>query len=112
MIISRTPFRISLFGGSSDYPRCTESMVALCSDLPSQVCYITLRRLPPFFPHRHRIVYSMVETVNDLADIQHPAVRNILQDFGIDFGVEIHHDGDLPARSGRGFELILHRWAD
>jgi D-glycero-alpha-D-manno-heptose-7-phosphate kinase len=103
MIISRTPFRISLFGGGSDYPQWyREHGGSVLGFAINKYCYITLRRLPPFFPHRHRIVYSIVETVNDLADIHHPAVRNILQDFGIDFGVEIHHDGDLPARSGLG----------
>jgi hypothetical protein len=103
MIISRTPFRISLFGGGSDYPQWyREHGGSVLGFAINKYCYITLRRLPPFFPHRHRIVYSIVETVNDLADIQHPAVRNILQDFDIDFGVEIHHDGDLPARSGLG----------
>jgi D-glycero-alpha-D-manno-heptose-7-phosphate kinase len=78
MIISRTPFRISLFGGGSDYPQWyREHGGSVLGCAINKYCYITLRRLPPFFPHRHRIVYSIVETVNDLADIQHPAVRNI-----------------------------------
>ena len=65
-------------------------------------CYITLRRLPPFFEHRSRIVYSQVELVNAISDIRHPAVRAVLSDQGVDEGLEIHHDADLPARSGLG----------
>ena len=103
MIISRTPFRVSLFGGGSDYPRWyREHGGAVLGFAINKYCYISLRRLPPFFPHKHRVVYSKVETVADTADIQHPAVRNVLQEMHVDFGVEIHHDGDLPARSGLG----------
>ena len=65
-------------------------------------CYITLRYLPPFFPHKHRIVYSKIEMVKDINEILHPAIRATLQFLNIDKGVEIHHDGDLPARSGLG----------
>ncbi len=103
MIISRTPFRVSLFGGGSDYPawyrRHGGAVLGFALD---KYCYITLRRLPPFFEHRHRIVYSRIETVRTIEEIQHPAVRHVLLDRGVDFGVEIHHDGDLPARSGLG----------
>ncbi len=103
MIISRTPFRISLFGGGSDYPQWYRqhggSVLGFAID---KYCYISLRELPPFFEHRHRVVYSKVETVNEIADIQHPAVRHVLQEMRIDRGMEIHHDGDLPARSGLG----------
>lgn len=103
MIISRTPFRISLFGGGSDYPQWYRqhggSVLGFAID---KYCYISLRELPPFFEHRHRVVYSKVETVKEIDEIQHPAVRHVLQDMGIERGVEIHHDGDLPARSGLG----------
>lgn len=103
MIISRTPFRISLFGGGSDYPHWYRqhggSVLGFAID---KYCYISLRELPPFFEHRHRVVYSKVETVKEIAEIQHPAVRHVLQEMQIDRGMEIHHDGDLPARSGLG----------
>ena len=103
MIISRTPFRISLFGGGSDYPSWYEkyggTVIGFAID---RYCYISLRELPPFFEHRHRIVYSRVEQTLSIEEIQHPAIRNVLLDQGIDFGVEIHYDGDLPARSGLG----------
>lgn len=103
MIISRTPFRVSLFGGGTDYPAWFRdhggAVVGFAID---KYCYITLRRLPPFFAHRHRVVYSRIETVNELSEIQHPSVRACLSELDIDYGAEIHHDGDLPARSGLG----------
>jgi D-glycero-alpha-D-manno-heptose-7-phosphate kinase len=68
----------------------------------NKYCYISVRALPPFFEHRHRIVYSKIETVHEIADIQHPAVRGVLSDMAIEQGLEIHHDADLPARSGLG----------
>jgi D-glycero-alpha-D-manno-heptose-7-phosphate kinase len=103
MIISRTPFRISLFGGGTDYTAWfREHGGAVIGMAIDKYCYITVRRLPPFFEHRSRIVYSKVELVNNIADISHPAVRGILTDMGISEGLEIHHDADLPARSGLG----------
>lgn len=103
MIISRTPFRVSLFGGGTDYPKWyLQHGGAALGFAINKYCYISIRPLPPFFEYRHRIVYSKVENVNEISDIQHPAVRGVLMDKGIDIGVEIHHDGDLPARSGLG----------
>jgi D-glycero-alpha-D-manno-heptose-7-phosphate kinase len=103
MIISRTPFRISLFGGGTDYPTWfREHGGAVIGAAINKYCYISVRRLPPFFEHKSRIVYSQVELVRDACDIQHPAVRGILTDLGITEGLEIHHDADLPARSGLG----------
>ncbi|OAN46739.1 kinase [Paramagnetospirillum marisnigri] len=103
MIISRTPFRVSLFGGGSDYPTWFKQFGGQVVGFAiNKYCYITLRSLPPFFAHRHRIAYSQVENVNEISEIQHPAVRAVLAEMGVDSGVEIHHDGDLPARSGMG----------
>ncbi|MDO8607451.1 MAG: kinase [Phaeospirillum sp.] len=103
MIISRTPFRVSLFGGGSDYPAWfRQNGGSVMGFTINKYCYITLRTLPPFFEHRHRIAYSKVEMVNEISEIQHPAVRAVLSEFGITTGIEIHHDGDLPARSGMG----------
>ena len=65
-------------------------------------CHITCRYLPPFFEHKHRIVYSIIESVQRIDEIKHPAVRAILGWAGCNEGLEIHHDGDLPARSGLG----------
>src|SRR4030042_170608 len=103
MIITKTPFRISFFGGGTDYPAWyRENGGAVLSTTIDKYCYITLRYLPPFFPYKHRIVYSKTETVNDIDEILHPAVRASLNFLKIDKGLEIHHDGDLPARSGLG----------
>ncbi|MBI4430180.1 MAG: kinase [Candidatus Omnitrophica bacterium] len=103
MIISRTPFRISFFGGGTDYPDWyRQHGGAVLSTAIDKYCYISVRHLPPFFGYKHRIVYSKVESVNELSEIQHPSVRAVLQTLGADKGLEIHHDGDLPARSGLG----------
>ncbi|MBI2495633.1 MAG: kinase [Candidatus Omnitrophica bacterium] len=103
MIISRTPFRISFFGGGTDYPVWyREHGGAVLATTINKYCYITCRWLPPFFEHRSRIVYSKVETVASNGQIEHPAVRGVLQFLQIERGVEVHHDGDLPARTGLG----------
>jgi D-glycero-alpha-D-manno-heptose-7-phosphate kinase len=103
MIISRTPFRVSLFGGGTDYPAWFKehggSVIGTAID---KYCYISVRRLPPFFEHKSKIVYSKVELVKNVGEIEHPAVRGVLNDMKIDDGLEIHHDADLPARSGLG----------
>ena len=103
MIISKTPFRVSLFGGGTDYPAWFKAhggaVVGFAID---KYCYVSIRALPPFFEHKSRIVYSRIEAVRSVAEIQHPAVRGILTDLNIHDGVEIHHDGDLPAWSGIG----------
>src|SRR5438309_4036074 len=103
MIISRTPFRVSFFGGGSDYPQWyRQHGGAVLATTIDKYCYISCRRLPPFFDYKHRLVYSRSETTNEISDIQHPAVRGVLTHFGWTEGIEIHHDGDLPARSGLG----------
>lgn len=103
MIISRTPFRISFFGGGTDYPDWFKNYGgAVLSTTFDKYCYITCRELPPFFEHKYRIAYSRVENAKDLNDIEHPAVRAVLGELGIEKGLEIHVDADLPARSGLG----------
>lgn len=103
MIISRTPYRISFFGGGTDYPVWyTQNGGAVLSTTIDKYCYITVRYLPPFFEHKHRIVYSKVEDVRYISEIQHPAAKALLEFCKVDKGVEIHHDGDLPARTGLG----------
>lgn len=103
MIISRTPFRISFFGGGTDYPVWyRENGGAVLGTTIDKYCHISCRYLPPFFEHKHRIVYSRIENVKDVSQIEHPAVRGVLQFMEIEDGLEIHHDGDLPARTGLG----------
>jgi D-glycero-alpha-D-manno-heptose-7-phosphate kinase len=103
MIISRTPFRVSFFGGGTDYPVWYRTYGgAVLATTIDKYCYLSCRYLPPFFEHRIRVVYSKIENCHSVDEIAHPAVREILRYCRIDRGVEIHHDGDLPARSGMG----------
>ena len=103
MIITRTPYRLSLFGGGTDFPAWYRRPGgAVLAGAIDKYCYLTLRELPPFFSHRYRIVYSKVENTNSHSEIQHPTVRAVFEHFDLTSGLELHHDGDLPARSGIG----------
>ncbi len=103
MIISRTPFRMSFFGGGTDYPTWFEDHPgAVLATTINKYCYISCRYLPPFFDHKSRIIYSKMEHVKSIDEIDHPSVREVLRYLKIRQGVEIHHDGDLPARTGLG----------
>ncbi|MCF8054655.1 MAG: kinase [Deltaproteobacteria bacterium] len=110
MVISKTPHRISFFGGGSDYPAWYREhggkVIGVTIDKYS---YITCRVLPPFFEHKHKVVYSKVEAIRSFDEIEHPSARetlrylvNELQEFDTSVGLEIHHDGDIPARAGMG----------
>ena len=103
MIITKTPYRISFFGGGTDHPLWfKEHGGKVLATTFDKYCYISLRNLPPFFDHKYRIVYSQIEDINSINEIKHPAVKEVLKYFHSNEGVEIHHDGDLPARSGLG----------
>lgn len=103
MIISRTPFRISFFGGGTDYPNWyRQHGGAVLATTIDKYCYISLRYLPPFFDHKFRVVYSKIENCQTIDEIMHPAVREVLRFAGIEHGVEVHCATDLPARSGMG----------
>ena len=103
MIITKTPYRISFFGGGTDYPQWYKEfggkVIATTFD---KYCYISIRYLPPFFDHKYRIVYSEIESVDGINEIKHPSVKEVLKYYNCKKGLEIHHDGDLPARSGLG----------
>ena len=103
MIISKTPYRISFFGGGSDYPEWyLRNGGEILSSTIDKYIYISCRYLPPFFNHKHRIVWSKLEMVKKTNEIKHNAVRELLNYMKIKNGMEIHYDGDLPARSGMG----------
>ncbi len=103
MIISRTPFRVSFFGGGTDYPDWyLEHGGGVLATTIDKYCYITCRYLPPFFDHKSRIVWSEIEQINHLDEIRHPSVKGTLSFLKMNDGIEVHHDGDLPARSGLG----------
>lgn len=103
MIISKTPYRLSLFGGGTDFPVWFETRpTKLISASMAHYCYINLKRLPPYFDYVNRVIYSKVESVDDISSIKHPSVRECLKYYGMANGISITHDGDLPARSGIG----------
>lgn len=104
MIISRTPYRISFFGGGTDYPEWyLKNGGEVISATIDKYCYISCRYLPPFFDHKFRIVYSKNEICNSINEIKHPSVKEVLKFLKIKAGnLEIFHQGDLPARSGIG----------
>jgi len=103
LIISKTPYRISFFGGGTDYPIWYKKFGGeVISTSINKYIYLSVRDLPPFFKHKYRIVYSKTEIANNLKSIKFKVVRKILEEFKINKSLEIHYDGDLPARSGMG----------
>ena len=103
MLISRTPYRISLFGGGLDYPSWykKKDTQILCAGL-DYYCYQTVRELPPFFNHKYRIAYSKIETAQNIEEINHPTAREVIRKYGQGKSLEVTHVGDLPSRSGIG----------
>jgi D-glycero-alpha-D-manno-heptose-7-phosphate kinase len=104
-VITRTPYRISFFGGGSDYPEWyLKHGGAVLSSSINKFVYITARHMPKIMGVAHRVVWRHVETVDTVHDILHPAVREGLKYLKFDDskGLEIHYQGDLPARSGMG----------
>ena len=104
MIITRTPFRISFFGGGTDFPAWyAENGGAVISSTIDKYCYVSLRKLPPFFDYNHKIVFfSKQEAFNQIDEIEHPAVREVYRFMNIDSGLVMQHDADLPSHSGLG----------
>ena len=103
MIITRTPYRVSLFGGGSDYPSWFSKFGgAVLTTTIDQYCYVALRRTPAFVGSKYRVQWAKIEECDRLEDIDHNGVRGCLQCLGFKGGVEVVHMGDLPARSGLG----------
>jgi D-glycero-alpha-D-manno-heptose-7-phosphate kinase len=104
MIITRTPFRISLFGGGTDFPAWYRvNGGAVLSTTIDKYSYVSLRRLPQFFDYKHKIVFfSKQEAFNDLNAIEHPSVRETYRFMKVNEGLVMQHDGDLPSHSGLG----------
>ena len=103
MIITKTPYRISFFGGGSDYPAWyKKNGGAVLSTTIDKYIYISCRFSPNYFKQKYRIVWRKIENVKNLKDINHKAVRELLKYLKIKQGLEIHYHGDLPARSGMG----------
>ncbi len=103
MVICQTPFRVSFFGGGTDYPVWyLQHGGSVLSTAINKYGYITCRHLPPFFQYKHRVVYSKIELVKDRSEILHPAVRAAFDYMDVEDGLEIHYDGDIPSQSGIG----------
>jgi D-glycero-alpha-D-manno-heptose-7-phosphate kinase len=102
MIISRAPFRISFFGGGTDFPHWYEKNDTLIiSTSIDKYCNIIGRKYPQFFEYSNRISWSKIEEVSDIQDIEHPTIKAHLNYINKS-GFEFIHTGDLPARSGLG----------
>lgn len=103
MIITRTPFRVSFFGGGTDYPDWyLQHGGQVLSATIDKYSWLIVRYKPPFHDHRYRVVYRRIETCQQVREIQHPVVRAVLEKLGVTRGLDIHHEGDLPARAGMG----------
>jgi len=104
MIITRTPFRISLFGGGTDLPDFyLNHGGAVISTTIDKYLYITCRKMPPFWEHKHRLVYgAQSEMVNRIDEIEHPSIRETLRFLNNQDGLDLHYNTDIPARSGIG----------
>jgi D-glycero-alpha-D-manno-heptose-7-phosphate kinase len=103
MVITRTPLRVSFFGGGTDYPSYFERNggVVLSTSIDKFI-YVTVTRLGTLFDHKFRVAYSKTELVKTAAEIQHPSVKACLSHLGMKDGLEISVTTDLPARTGLG----------
>ena len=102
MVITQTPFRMSFFGGGTDFPDFyREHGGAVLSSTFDKYCYVSVRHLPRFFDYRNEIIYSKIERVQHNADIAHPAIRNAMEMMDM-HELRLTYDADLPARSGLG----------
>ncbi len=102
MIITKTPFRMSFFGGGTDIPSFfNESGGAVISTTFDKYCYVNVRHLPPFMPYYSELVYSKIERVNSIDDIVHPLIRECMRLHDI-HEIRLTYEGDLPARTGLG----------
>lgn len=102
MIITKTPFRMSFFGGGTDMPQYFEKgRGAVISTTFDKYVYVTVRHLPRFFNYSTELVYSRIERVTKLDDMEHPMVRNAMKMLDMK-ELHIAYDADLPARTGLG----------
>ena len=104
LIITRTPLRISFFGGGTDFPDYYEKNGgAVLSATIDKYQYITCRKLMPYWEHKHQFRYgSMYETANNFDEIRHPSIRETMRFLDVDYGLDLHYSTDVPARSGMG----------
>lgn len=105
MILTKTPLRISFFGGGTDYPECLSSLPdggCTLSTTIDKYSYLSLAPLTEFFDFRYRISYSKIELTQSIDEIEHASVRECLRFLDIERPLELHSISDLPARTGLG----------
>ena len=104
MLICKTPLRVSLFGGGTDFPIWFRKYNGMTISLSiDKYCYVTLRHLPPVFPFKYRLRYFKTETVNKISEIKHPSINAILNKYNLsNNSFEISHSSDIPGLSGLG----------
>jgi len=102
MVITKTPFRMSFFGGGTDYPDYFNKYGgAVLSSTFDKYCYVTVRHVPRFFDYTNQIKYSTIEQTQSVDEIRHPAVREAMKFLDMR-EIQLNYDADLPARSGLG----------
>lgn len=102
MVVVRTPFRVSFFGGGTDYRAYFEEYGgSVLSAAINKYSFVTLRKLPPFFGYRNKFTYSKIECFNEPDELKHPLVREAMKYLRVD-RIQVNYDADLPARSGLG----------
>jgi len=102
MVITKTPFRMSFFGGGTDMPQFfSEHGGAVISTTFDKYCYVNVRHLPPFFDYRTELSYAKTERVADVEEIQHPAIREAMKLLDM-YDIRLTYEADLPARTGLG----------
>lgn len=103
MIISKTPVRVSFFGGGTDYPDYfNEFGGSVLSTSIDKYIYITVNKIEGLLDHKYRIAYSKLELCQHVEEIEHPVVKAVIKYLNIDFGLEVNIVSDLPARTGIG----------
>ena len=102
MIITKTPFRMSFFGGGTDLPSFfNENGGSVISTTFDKYCYVNVRHMPPFHPYISELVHNRFERVNNIEDIEHPLIRECMRLHDI-HEIRLTYEGDLPARTGLG----------
>tara|TARA_Y100000816_G_scaffold99435_1_gene69301 strand:+ start:13362 stop:14354 length:993 start_codon:yes stop_codon:yes gene_type:complete len=104
MILCKTPLRVSLFGGGTDFPTWFNKNGGMTISIAiDKCCYILLRELPKIFPFKYRLRYFKTETSKNVSNIRHPSIKAILKKYNIsDCNFEIYHSSDIPGLSGLG----------
>ena len=103
MIITKTPFRISFFGGGSDFPEFFNKHTStIISSTINKFCYTSLKKQLIIDKTKFKFSYSIIDNVDYIKDIEHPVIKACLKYFNVNDPLEIHYDADLPGKSGIG----------